>query len=124
MSPYPESKLEATMRLQLEEAKLTDGMEQEYIFHPEVNWRFDFCWPERLVALEVQGGVFTGGRHARPSGMIEDMRKFSEAAILGWRLILVSALEIRNGDALDRVKRALSDGGPPCTRCEDWELDG
>ena len=28
-------------------------------------WRFDYAWTPWMIALEVEGGVFTGGRHVR-----------------------------------------------------------
>jgi hypothetical protein len=39
--------------------------------------------------------------------MLNDMEKTSEACIMGWRVVLVSSLEVRNGQALDRVRRLL-----------------
>lgn len=32
----------------------------EYVFHWQRLWRFDYAWPELLVALEIQGGMFGG----------------------------------------------------------------
>lgn len=61
--------------------------ETEYKFHPTRKWRFDYCWPKQKIALEVDGGVWTQGRHTRGSGAIKDMEKFNNAAILGWRVL-------------------------------------
>ena len=36
--------------------------EKEWKFHPVRRWRFDYAFPDFRVALEVEGGVFTGGR--------------------------------------------------------------
>jgi len=95
------------MLSQLKEAGFHRGMKEELQFLTERKFRFDFCWPEHMLALEVQGGIWSRGRHARPRGILNDYEKFSEAAILGWRIILVTGLEISNGSAIDRVKRAL-----------------
>jgi len=123
MAKRRRSQLELRMLKQLAEAGMTDGMVEECAFHPERKWRFDFAWPKKRVALEVQGGIFSRGRHARPRGMLNDYEKASEAAILGWRLLMVTGVEISNGEAIDRVKRMLEGEDPACGRCLDWELD-
>ena len=28
---------------------------REYKFHPRRDWRFDFAWPEKKLAVEIQG---------------------------------------------------------------------
>jgi hypothetical protein len=81
----------------------------EYRFHPTRRWRFDYAWPLHMLALEVDGGVWTQGRHTRGQGAIDDMEKASEAAILGWRLLYCTPDQLRNGVALDRIVRALTD---------------
>jgi hypothetical protein len=59
----------------------------EYRFAPDRKWPFDFAWPTQMVALEVEGGVFTGGRHTRGVGFLRDMEKYNRAVVLGWRLV-------------------------------------
>ena len=79
----------------------------EYTFHPSRKWRFDFAFVLDKLAVEIDGGVWTQGRHTRGSGRIADMEKQSEAAILGWRILYVTPEQISNGAALDYVQRAL-----------------
>ena len=50
-------------------------------------FRFDYAWPDKKVALECDGGIWTQGRHTRGAGWLKDMEKFDAAAILGWRVI-------------------------------------
>ena len=33
---------------------------KEFKFHPVRKWRFDYAVPEHKIALEVEGGVWTG----------------------------------------------------------------
>ncbi|BBU05363.1 hypothetical protein [Aeromonas veronii] len=40
----------------------------ELLFHPKRKWRFDYAWPTRMIALEVHGGIHSGGRHTRGGG--------------------------------------------------------
>ncbi|MGI0119640.1 hypothetical protein [Zooshikella sp. RANM57] len=58
------SKLEATLELHIRGMKLPKP-ETEYIFHPSRCWRFDFAWPDRKLAVEVEGGGWSNGRHTR-----------------------------------------------------------
>lgn len=81
----------------------------EYKFHPSRKWRFDYAFPLHMLAVEIEGGLWTNGRHSRGSGAIADLEKYSEAAILGWRLIYATPQDLENGVALDRVIRALTD---------------
>lgn len=60
---------------------------QEYKFHPKRKWRMDYAWLEQKIALEVEGGVWSQGRHTRGSGFIKDMEKYNEAAVMGFRII-------------------------------------
>ncbi len=62
--------------------------EVEYAFHPVRKWRFDYAWPHHgRIALEVEGGIWTGGAHAQPIGIERDMEKYNAAALLGWRVL-------------------------------------
>jgi very-short-patch-repair endonuclease len=62
---------------------------REYVFAPPRKWRFDFAWPEYMVAVEVNGNAWKtvgGGRHSQDS----DYEKLNRAASLGWRLFTFS----------------------------------
>lgn len=95
-----ENLLEAFLR-----AELITGWEREYHFHPTRKWRFDFAWPAEKVAVEVEGGVWSNGRHTRGSGFIEDCIKYNEAVVLGWKVIRVTTEMVRSGIAIDYIKR-------------------
>lgn len=61
--------------------------ESEYRFAGEKGWAFDWAWPNLQVAVEWEGGAWIQGRHTRPKGFIEDMRKYNTAASLGWHVL-------------------------------------
>ncbi len=50
-------------------------------------WAFDFAWVAEKVAVEVEGGVFTQGRHTRGRGFTEDAWKYGTATALGWAIL-------------------------------------
>jgi very-short-patch-repair endonuclease len=70
-------------------------------------WRFDFCWPEKSLALEIEGGVFVRGRHSRGTGMEKDMEKYNAALVQGWRVIRVTPRHVNDGRALAWVVEML-----------------
>ena len=59
----------------------------EFEFHASRKWRFDYAWPEHMLALEVEGGIWSGGRHTSPQGFLKDMEKYNAAAAMGWRIL-------------------------------------
>ena len=78
----------------------------EYQFHPTRRWRFDYCWPELKIAVEVHGGTYTNGRHTRGGGFTVDREKMNEAAIYGWTVLEVTSAHVRSGQMrqwLDRI---------------------
>lgn len=80
----------------------------EYAFHPERKWRFDFAWIEQQVALEVEGGIFTGGAHGSIGGALRDIEKYSEAAAYGWRILRCLPQNLCTSEVAALVKRALN----------------
>lgn len=59
----------------------------EYRFYKQRRWRFDFAIPSKKIAIEIEGGVWTNGRHTRGRGYIGDMEKYNFAVLLGWRVL-------------------------------------
>lgn len=57
----------------------------EYKFS-ERKFRFDFAWPSERVAAEIEGGVWSRGRHTRAAGYEMDLEKYNLAASLEWRV--------------------------------------
>ena len=65
-------------------------IEKEFRFHPTRRWRFDYAVPSLKIAVEVDGGVWTGGRHINPAGYINDMEKLNNAAAMGWLVLRIT----------------------------------
>jgi hypothetical protein len=79
----------------------------EFRFCPTRKWRFDFAFPESMVALECQGGLFTNGRHSRGAALLKEHEKLNEAAALGWRVLFTTPDQICMSDTIEIVKRAV-----------------
>lgn len=70
-------------------------------------WRFDFAWPDRLVAAEVEGGVYVNGRHTRGSGFEKDSEKYNTAAAQGWLVLRFTPRQVKSGEALRWLEKAF-----------------
>ena len=62
----------------------------EYKFHPTRKWRFDFADLATMTAIEIEGGIFSGGRHTRGAGYAKDCEKYNAAVHLGWRVFRIT----------------------------------
>lgn len=79
----------------------------EHKFHPTRRWRLDWAWVPNKIALEIDGGIWTYGRHTRAAGFLKDMEKMNEAALLGWLVIHVTPEEFKDGRAAALIDRAF-----------------
>jgi very-short-patch-repair endonuclease len=81
--------------------------ETEVRFHPTRKWRADFIWRKEKLIVEVDGGVFVGGRHSRGAGIEKDCEKFAEAMALGYRVMRVTPRHVKNGQAIQWIEKVL-----------------
>ena len=94
--------------------------EAEYRFCDR-RWRFDFAFPLKRVAVEVEGGIYNYGRHNRPTGMIADMEKYNEAAAMGWTVLRFTPQQVKSGDAINKILKTL---GEIVTQCPPAYAEG
>lgn len=102
-------KEEAKKQSFMELVKKETGLDvvAEYRFHDKRKWRFDFAILEQQIAIEVEGGVWTGGRHTRGNGFLKDAEKYNEASIMGWILIRTTPKELLSEKTIELIKKAL-----------------
>lgn len=89
------SALEERFWAEVMEEALPAEAEREFRFCPPRLWRFDFAWPKLALAVEVEGAVWTGGRHTRGGGFTQDAEKYATAMLLGWRVLRVPEAWVR-----------------------------
>lgn len=90
--------------------------EREYPFHPKRKWRFDFIIlpVKRKIALEIEGGIWTQGRHVRGNGFMKDAEKYNAASVLGWRVLRYAPQMISQFliDDLNKMTRRVTNDKP------------
>lgn len=60
---------------------------REYKFLHDRRFKFDIAIPQQNVAVEFEGGIFSGGRHTRGKGYANDAKKYNLATRYGWKLL-------------------------------------
>jgi len=89
----------------------------EVRFHPERKWRIDVAVtlqpPVGLsnvfgaIAIEINGGAYSRGRHVRGDGFVKDMCKLNALTELGWRVLQYTPQQVLSGEALAQIVRCL-----------------
>ncbi len=95
-----------TLLIQLQLSGLPDP-QREFLFHPRRKWRFDLAWPDLLIAVEIEGGIWTGGRHVRGEGYEADCEKYNEAQLAGWMVLRFTPGMIKKGKAGGVIETAI-----------------
>lgn len=122
MSSNAEVKFLSLWRQMFPSVELTE----EYRFHPTRKWRFDFCHEASHTAIEIEGGVWSGGRHTRGYGYRGDLDKYNNASFLGWVVIRLSPdmitesnlsavhslIDLRNGSPQQAIELPLVESKP------------
>lgn len=81
--------------------------ETEHRFHPARRWRFDFAFPALRLGVEVEGGLYSRGRHVRPAGYEADIEKYNAAALAGWMVLRFSPAQVKSGRAASMIEEAV-----------------
>jgi hypothetical protein len=87
--------------------------EREYPFAKEIRrkWLADLAYPELKILIEVEGGVFTQGRHTRGIGYSNDCIKYNAAQLLGYIVLRYTTGQVRSGEAFAQIYDELRKRG-------------
>ena len=103
-----ESWLEFQLYVQLEQARLLEGLEWQRKIK---NHKVDFVYHDLRIAIEVQGGTEGFGRgrgnHVREPQYSKDRRFSNEMQKEGWWVLEFSAPMINSNEALRVIRDAL-----------------
>jgi hypothetical protein len=76
-------------------------------------WRFDVAFADERVAVEIEGGIFKGGRHQRIDGYTNDCDKYNAAQCDGWLVLRFCSIHFdrRPFEVVETVLVALANRG-------------
>ena len=67
-------------------------LEREFRFEPMRRWRADFAHlGKRKVIIEIEGGIYSGGRHVRGVAFTSDAIKYNAAEMAGFHVIRLTS---------------------------------
>lgn len=78
---------------------------KQHKFCPGRNYRFDFAWLTKKVAIEVQG---YGPGHNSLIGMTKDYDKLLEALKLNWKVIYLTSIHLSPPRIMDTLNKVAS----------------
>ena len=102
--PKPRSEGEETFAMHCQAENLRP--EREWQFSKR-KFRFDFAWPTHKLAVEIEGGIWRGGRHSTGTGFTNDCIKYNLATKEGWRVLRYSTEMVVDGTAINDVMEML-----------------
>jgi very-short-patch-repair endonuclease len=115
--PREQSPLELAFIEQMQSAHILDtAWVREHLFATSLvserwprgrRWRFDFAFVAQKVAVEVDGGTHSQGRHNRHSGFEKDCQKLNAAAELGWTVLRGTGPMVKSHELIDTLVRVL-----------------
>ena len=79
----------------------------ELQFHCTRKWRFDYAIPAAMVAIEVEGGAYTQGRHTRGKGFEADLEKYNTAESMGWHVLRVTPEWLCAPKTIEMIKQTI-----------------
>jgi len=82
-------------------------VEMEYKFHPTRKWRYDYAIISKHIAIEVEGGVWSGGRHTTGKGFLGDCEKYNSGTLMGWRIFRVTPQTLMTTATMNMIKEAI-----------------
>lgn len=81
----------------------------EHRFDSVRKWKFDFAWLESKVAVEMEGGVHSKGRHTRGIGYKNDIEKYNSATAQGWQVYRFADMKKKHIDFMKAVFSKLNE---------------
>lgn len=88
------------------------GWIPEYKFMSERKFRFDYGHLKFKIAVEMEGGIYTGTGHVKIGKYLSDMEKYNLATLRGWMVLRYAYGQENNikDDVLKAIERRKKEG--------------
>jgi hypothetical protein len=77
--------------------------QRNYRFCPTRKYEIDWAWPDLKIGIEIQGGIWSKGAHARPLNILRDMSKRNLLTEYHWRVWEFTPAEAIDGEVIHRL---------------------
>ncbi len=84
---------------------ICNGWTYEYKYDSLRKFKFDYANLRLKIAIEMEGGIYTGTGHAKIGRYLKDMEKYNMASIKGWIILRYGHGQEKN--ILKDVKMAI-----------------
>jgi very-short-patch-repair endonuclease len=103
------SELELTLAWQMRESEICKEFTWTREWKPFLDRKnkIDFAYLRLKIAIEVEGGTWSGGRHTRGAGFENDCRKYNRLTLEGWRVFRFTADMVNSGEAIQVIEQVL-----------------
>ena len=101
--PKPKSEAEESLALHLKADHVPFEREQFLILGRK--FKTDFLVHD--IAIEVDGGIWTGGRHGTGKGITSDCEKLNLLTLAGYRSLRFTTSMVMDGTAIDTILKAM-----------------
>lgn len=82
---------------------------RQYKFHPTQNYAADFAFPDEMLLVEIEGGIWIRGAHSRGSGVMKDIKRQNAATKLGWAMLRIPGHHVNGSDVDANVATHIDD---------------
>ena len=105
--PKPKSEGEEALALGLKVYGIPFERERYLISGRKFRTDFWIYHPIGSLAIEIDGGVWTGGRHGTGKGITRDCEKLNLLTLAGYRSLRFTTSMVMDGTAIDTILKAM-----------------
>ena len=82
-------------------------LHSEYFFAKPRQFRFDFAHLETKIAIELQGGTYSSGRHTNGAALAKEYEKLNIATQKGWRIFFLDTNMVNDLELYDAIAHTI-----------------
>lgn len=98
---------ESVLATKIQNARFQKPYFRQYPFLSGRKFRADFAFPEQMLLIEVDGGLYIQGGHSRGAARESDLERDALAMLAGWRTLRVSPRHVKDGRAIAWIAELL-----------------